>query len=118
MGNLPSIWHPRVVHTLLGYTPDTTSFIKRAPAVHWVGGDPPDWPIQYKLFKKFKILNDRVLRKNSLRVVRRAVGKDSSDSEGGSKKSRRKKKEAPAVTIVGGYTCRPTGVSILEPLAD
>ena len=59
VGNPPPLWHLRATYTLLGYTPYTTSFIKRAPAVHWVGRDPPDWHIKYKLFKKFKILNDK-----------------------------------------------------------
>lgn len=91
VGNPPLIKHPRAAHVLIGYTLDTTSFIKRGPIVHWVGGDLPDFSIQYKLFKKFKIVNDRVCREDKLMAHRRATGKDFSNSGGASKNKKGKK---------------------------
>lgn len=86
---------------------------------YWVGGKELDWSIQYKIFKKYKILSDRILRDDTIKAARRAAGKDSSDSIDASKKKKfGKKKKAPTVIVLGGLSDRPTRVRIQEPSVD
>lgn len=77
VGDPSSIRHLRAAHTLLSYIPNTTSFIKTTLGSHWVGGKEPDWSMQHKLFKKFNILSDRILKEDRLRASWRTSGKDS-----------------------------------------
>lgn len=69
--NVPLIEHPRPAHNLLGYSLDITTFKPRTSTKLWAGGEWPDWKIRYKLFKRFGIVNARLLREDTWRVARR-----------------------------------------------
>lgn len=75
--------------------------------------------MQYKLFKKFNILSDRILREDNLRAARHTSGNDSSgDFETGpsKKKKKGKKNKTHSTFVVDKPSDRPIGIRIHELL--
>lgn len=83
--------HHRAAHNLLGYTPSYTSYIKRTDSSCWIWKK-LDWPIRYKLLKKYDIFSNIILKEYAMREARRASG-EPSDRELETDGSSRKKKE-------------------------
>ena len=50
-----------------GYIPDVTSFKPRTSIKLWVSGDWPEWKIRYKLFKRFGVINYRLVKEDAKR---------------------------------------------------
>ena len=106
--NLSLIQHPKADYNLLGYSPDVTTFKPRTSIRLWAGREWPEWKIMYKLFKRFGVVNTRLLREDAQQAARREKAEPSSsesDITGPSRKWRRKKKSStPGVVMVGQTT--------------
>ncbi|KAM7490240.1 hypothetical protein LguiA_033161 [Lonicera macranthoides] len=64
--------HPRAAHNLLGYRPDSTSFLDRTSLGDWIG-DQLEPPALYQLFTRYHILN-RDVRADEERTALKAAG--------------------------------------------
>lgn len=70
-----------------------------------MGGKAPNFSIQYKLFKKYRILNDRVIVESEKREARCAIK--------GSKRKKKSNEGVPSVIVV-----EAPKANMQEPLAE
>lgn len=93
---VPLLRHLRAAHNLFGYTPDNQSFKTKTSSKLWAGGRFHEWRVQYKLFKRFGIVNTMLLRENAKRASHRERG-EALDGEG---KKRKKGKEISLIVVI------------------
>lgn len=93
---VPLLRHLRAAHNLFGYTPDNQSFKTKTSSKLWAGGKFHEWRVQYKLFKRFGIVNTMLLRENAKRASHRERG-EALDGEG---KKRKKGKEISLIVVI------------------
>lgn len=82
----------------MGYSLDAQSFKPRTSVHLWASGEWPEWKVRYKLFKRFGVVNARLLREDARRPAQRERGEPS--MSGGKKRKRENKLPAPTVVAV------------------
>lgn len=102
----------RAAYNLLGYNPNITTFKPRTLVKLWTGGIWPEWKVRYKLFKKFRIVNAKLLREDARRDARHERKEPSIN--GGKKRKRASKPPTLTIVVVG----RSTGLTRMRLLLE